>query len=948
MAMIYTEPQRNAIGHREGLLNIIACAGSGKTEVISRRIGECVREGTDRNSIVAFAFNEKAAAELKTRIRKHMEELVPDNPALGDMYIGTIHSFCLRLLKELDPSYRNYEVIDEVQQNALICSMFNYNQGRGIGLNRIKDQTGDSYFNTIRKFVNTLTVMHIENISPDGLQNPLLRDCVQQYRRLTRERPNCFLDFDSIIDETVRRLQEDLHAREYIQTHFRHIVVDEYQDIDPRQEELIRLLAASADSLCVVGDDDQAIYGWRGADIQNILTFERRNQGRNISRIELTDNFRSSHAIVEVANEAVRGLTQRLQKAMTARHWEGPVGQELLIETMAEQGDIHRRQLTSPEEEARYIAARILELRGVSIQEPNRPPRGLDWGDMAILLRSVRNSAQPLVDEFNRRGIPCVVKGIKGLFNHPEIWIIQAAFCQLANMGFSFIQGDQRLQLNDVQTREFIRNTVQRLRETQIMPHAEPQRFLAWIAEKRRVIHGDEAPRRIYPQNIFHEMLEVLGANAGPEPWPDAILYNLGRFSQLLTKYESVHQWVAPGNLFNLNIFINGWASHNTDEGGQDDPVSLNAVQILTVHAAKGLEWPVVFLPQICSRKFPSGRRNSGIEVLLAPNEYNGQRYVSGDDGELRLWYVALTRCRKFLHITSVRMPRVQPTDYFRNIRHDYVRDDGIDPAVRERIEPSRPTSTEILPTTYSDLNYYWECPFDYRLRRLMGFGPTIGQEFGYGQQIHNLLAAIHEHARNGGQVNEEFIDDLVESRFNLRYTRNEPLRLMMGAASRTLKRYIGYFPDLINQVFRAETPFEFILEGALINGTIDLLERVDVQTGERVPVGVIDFKTGIPEDDGELAQRIQSVDMQLRLYAIAVRNALNMEAHRAIAHFLSPDREHIRQEINIEEQRLDEIRDEVGQAVRNIVNGVFPRRPRNADRCQRCDNTKICPHRQN
>jgi DNA helicase-2/ATP-dependent DNA helicase PcrA len=233
---------------------------------------------------------------------------------------------------------------------------------------------------------------------------------------------------------------------------------------------------------------------------------------------------------------------------MTARHWEGPEGQEQLVETMSSRGDIQRAVFETEEEEACYVADRILHLRGVEIDDGG-VVRGLEWGDMAVILRSVRTNARHFVEEFKRRGIPYVVRGTSGLFDHLEIKLVQATFCQLAEMDFSHIEQGRRVTLNDMETRDYIRNVIIELREDEVMPAADPAAFIEWIAEKRRSLklanmRRENRPRgvsrRIYPQDIFHEMLQKLGATSGPIPWPDTVLYNLGRFSYLLTQFEAV------------------------------------------------------------------------------------------------------------------------------------------------------------------------------------------------------------------------------------------------------------------------------------------------------------------------------------------------------------------------------------------------------------------------
>jgi len=966
--MRYTPSQVEAIGHRAGNLLIIACAGSGKTEVISRRIARLVDEGVSRSEIVAFTFMERAAAELKARIRQHLEELRPEDPSLGDMYVGTIHSFCLRMLKEIDPSYRNYEVMDEARQAALMVS--NFYGDHGLGLQRFEERIGrDSWYSeVIRRFINTLNAVHIEGLSIDDLDDPVLEDALQKYFEMTQGAPNFFFDFDAIIGEALDRLHSDPASLGRLRDKFRYLIVDEYQDIDARQEELIQLLSRGGEAMSVtaVGDDDQAIFGWRGARIENILNFERRYP--DVTRIDMEDNFRSTHAIAEIANRAIARLPpgRRLEKAMVARRWDESTAPPRLIERTAQDGDIQRRTFPSEADEAEWVADRIEALLGVEFDEGDGTTRPLHYSDMAILLRSVKGAAQDFVHELSGRNIPFVVKGTRGLFSAPEIQLVNAVFCQLARQPFYFTRLDgstRRLSVDD--TRNFIRDQIDDMNRSAHLPGADATSLLEWIAEKRERLARQELPRerrgrlsrRIYPQSLFHELLAVLGAGDPGNDWPEQVLYNLGRFSTLLTQFEGVHQWITPSDLGSLNVYLGVWARHHADPGGLDEGAGPPAVQILTVHAAKGLEWPVVFLPRISSYVFPSSMRNRGRRTFLSDDVFDASRYASGDEGERRLWYVGLTRCMKFLHISSLDRKRARPTDYFTEITHDYVRDDGLDPTPREYGDPTPARDTELLPTTFSDLNYYWQCPADYELRNLMGFGPGVREQYGYGQQIHNILAEVHERAKAGEEVDEQAIGELVDERFNLRYTSGPPFEALRRAARQSLVRYVQDYHEHVHLVLEAEKPFEYVDRdsGALISGTIDLLERVENEgtpEEERVPVCVVDFKAHKWESIEAYERRIEEVERQLRLYAAAARHALSMDPRGAEVHFLSPHPpsqelldEGVRERVtfDVTPERQEEARGEVAEAVRGIREGEFPRRGVEDGRCPRCDFRLLC-----
>ena len=970
----YTPDQNNAISHRDGNLLILACAGSGKTEVISRRIALLVKEGVPKNSIIAFTFTERAARELKLRIRTHLEQEKPDDPALGDMYVGTIHSFCLQLLKEIDPDYRKFEVMDEARQAALIMTNFHHFPDRenpGLGLNHLRHRTrSGGYWDTVSVFLNTLNVLHQKQISLGEICDQHLEQAVRQYEKVAHGYPNFFFDFNRIIDQLIVRLRESSIALKKVQDRFRYMVVDEYQDVDDRQEDLIRLISDDGKAVWVtaVGDDDQAIYGWRGARIDNILSFVHRYPG--VKTVKLTYNFRSTHAIVDIANAAIRKLPRgaRADKQMLARHWDS--AREEWPETMAEHDDIQIRKFSSDQAEAEWIVSRIEQLRGTLIEEQGREDRGLDYADMAILLRSVRSNGHVFAEALRNAGIPVVIKGTGGLFDHDEVLLVHAAFCLLARSDLIHRDNGDYKRLQEREIREFIRQKITVLRNNKFMPAADEEAFLRWIAVERRELdrrelekeeRGPRLARRIYPQDIFQEMLKQLGSADQEDPWPQEILFNLGRLSDLITQFEAVHQWVTPRGLNSLCMFLGGWASSGVDEGGLDESGTPNAVQIMTVHGAKGLEWPVVFLPRVSSMNFPSSKRSQGPEVFLNERLFNPKEYASGDMGERRLWYVALTRCQKFLHVTSQDRARKRPTDYWKEIQHDYAQYNS-QIADRPKGEPRAPLNVDLLPTTYTDLNYFWRCPFEYQLRALMGFSPGVTESYGYGQQIHNILTEVHLRAGDGEFLSADEVAKLADERFHLRYTRAEPLRILKEAATKSLKRFVEAYPDHGEYVLEAEKPFEFVDSdsGALITGTIDLLQKVeDTPSGERTlkPVAVVDFKTHGWKKASDFFRSRDDAAAQLRLYAIAVRQALHMEPRSAHVHFLVPKEpppdlkgEGVEERIEVDispehlSDTLGRVQETVGSIRKDIRNKRFELKGCETGHCPRCDFRSFCP----
>jgi DNA helicase-2/ATP-dependent DNA helicase PcrA len=292
------------------------------------------------------------------------------------------------------------------------------------------------------------------------------------------------------------------------------------------------------------------------------------------------------------------------------------------------------------------------------------------------------------------------------------------------------------------------------------------------------------------------------------------------------------------------------------------------------------------------------------------------------------------------------------------------VQRDGVVPTGPRGV-PTPARDVSLLPTTYSDLNYFWRCNFEYQLRALMGFGPGVKESYGYGQQIHHILAEIHQRAEKGEELTVDEVMNLVEKRFHLRYTRDgdrfKPLTKLREAAQLSLKRYLEKFPDTSKYVLASEKPFEFVdpESQALISGTIDLLQRVDETSAGKTltPVAVVDFKTHRFRDKESFERSRTEVEAQLTMYAVAARRALGFDAKAARAHFLTPKdvpdylkKQGVKESftVDISESKQDEIRDRIGKTVAGIrtslARGEFKLTGPSTDHCKTCDYHDICP----
>jgi DNA helicase-2/ATP-dependent DNA helicase PcrA len=351
--MPFTASQRSAIEHDGKNLQLIACAGSGKTEVVARRVVHLLDPRSEPillpRNIIAFTFTDKAAAELKERITTRVRQALGEVPGLAEMFVGTIHAFALELLKSESPEYLKYEVLNEVQQGLFVdrhCKQAGLTTGtdlQGAPLHRYKDTS---------RYLAALDILREADVNGRALKGCSLLGGLDAYSALLQERS--YLDYSAILEAAVEVMTNDDGVRGRLAERVKYLIVDEYQDVNPIQEAIIWLLHDLGARVCVVGDDDQTIYQWRGSDVQNILTFDKRYS--SVDRISLEENFRSSDGIVETARAFIAQNAQRLSKEMKATGAQS-----------YEAGDIVALSFDSP-------VARTDHLRRIAFDTFNRAP----------------------------------------------------------------------------------------------------------------------------------------------------------------------------------------------------------------------------------------------------------------------------------------------------------------------------------------------------------------------------------------------------------------------------------------------------------------------------------------------------------------------------------------------------------------------------------------------
>jgi DNA helicase-2/ATP-dependent DNA helicase PcrA len=907
--MQFTEPQLLAIGHHTNNLQIIACAGSGKTEVVARRIASLLKNnsktGLAPRNIVAFTFTDKAAAELKDRILTTCQEVLGDIPGMAEMFVGTIHSFCLDLLVTEVPEFLKYDVLNEVQQ-----SLFVDRYSAKSGLTSSTDLTGKplSRYKDTPYYIAALGILREDETIPRKLSNCSVADGLKTYANLLDEMR--YFDYSAIMADAVEVLRANKDIRNRLSQRIKHVIVDEYQDVNPIQEAIVQCLHNLGARVCVVGDDDQTVYQWRGSDVENILTFRARYP--KVRQILLEDNFRSSSGIVETARTFIEQNKDRLPKKMkpTAAQTYQP-------------GDIVAAAFDSPESEAAHIARTMKELRGVAIKQDDKA-RGISWSDMAVLLRSVAKNGEPITRALDESKIPYVIVGMNNLFGTLEAQASRELFAFMAGrsdgseLEGAWVNANVGISATDV--RRAI-SGLQKFRESFDKP---TERFGFYSI-----------------QRTFLTFLDEIGLREERVPGGrgEIIFYNLGKFSQLISDFETIHYHSQPKEKYeSFANFLQYSAQEAYSEGWQDNQyANPDAVRIMTIHQAKGMQWPVVFIPALLRNRFPSAKHGGRNVWHLVPKAgiKRQHRYEGSVEDERRLFYVAVTRSQKFLHLTWAPIPGknnryLHASEFWNDILvSKYVKRRLPDYSSRKRLPPTPRRGVENVVFSFSDLKYFFECPYQFKLRVLYGFNAPIHEALGYGRSLHNVLAEVHSRAVQGRFVEVQEAGALTRKHLHVPYSYPALKQNLEKAAKKVVKAYIvDNTADFKNIEFSEKQIGIGLEDGVSVVGRIDLVRRID--TGETT---IVDLKSS------DRAQPEEVTETQLHIYALGYERLTGRRADYVEIYELDHGK---RKPRSVDEDFIDDVKTKMIHAAQSLRQGNLPAQP-SAPKCKTCDYLGMC-----
>lgn len=962
--------QLAAVAHDRGPLLVVAGAGTGKTRVITERIRRLLASDPDlpAESILGLTFTEKAAAEMKHRVVQSAGERG------RGVWLGTFHEFCLqRVLQELLPGVKVLDDYDHwilLRRNLPLLQLDRFRRLAEPGqfladftqfFSRCQDElvSPDDYDAYVRRqeenFRQQQDQMDAEQRAARAEQLELERELARVYRasdQLLRQGNYC--TFGMLLLETVAQLRANAALRERLQAGYRYFLVDEFQDTNIAQIELLWLLAGAHGNVMAVGDNDQAIYRFRGASFSSFTIFLQRFTGVCPSPgdlgkhfLPLMQNYRSSARILRVAGQVIAQNEKSAYLPEKRLFTSNPPGEKIQVV-----------EFSTAKEEAAWVAAEIAALR----------QRGRRWRDFAVLYR-IHAHRDLLVAELMQRRIPFVIRNLT-ILSHPLVRDLIAYLrliaipsddvaCArvLAAPAWGLTPQDLARLCERVPRRVSLWDTL----ETAIKekPFSERPALAELVAMLRDL-------RRRAQELSASELLDALIAALGLAfPPGSATRPYLDTFADFVRKWEQKSFTESRA----LREFV-GYLDLFEEAGGlvalPESPVE-DAVQLMTAHAAKGLEFDHVFILRLSRGSFPTFARPHVFEF---PTELMKEERPQGDfhiQEERRLFYVAMTRAQRRLTLTTV-TGRSRPSPFL----DDFLAEPAIarkdvqrlappavvsavpDPPPVEQLDftaklfaghdapqrtgsriagwapayaPPLPVPLHLSPTA---VDAYGTCPLKFHFRYGWKIRGRAHATMSFGNVMHAvvkfIVAQIAQHGRVAWEEVERAFDrEWHSAGYEDDYQEQEYRREGLAQLRVFHAEYSAAPADVLAQ----ERAFEIPLEGdVVLTGRMDQVNRVEGG------VEIVDYKTGRPRDEKSVRK-----NLQLSVYAMAAREVLEQPPARLTFYNLTTNSP-VSSARN--EKDLEKARAQIAEAADNIRAGQFPAKP--GFHCRFCDYRPICP----
>ncbi|CAJ4543387.1 superfamily I DNA/RNA helicase [Burkholderia pseudomallei] len=948
--------QLEAILATDGPVLIIAGPGSGKTFTLVERIVYLItQKGVVPESLLVVTFTDKAARELTTRISNRLAEVgIQFN--LNEMYLGTFHSICLRLLedyREFTRLKRSFTLFDQFdQQYFLYQHIKDFRELPDAQLVMGDDQTGRwAQSENLLKWLNKVSEEALDATTLAAAPEPEIRalaTCFAKYQELLHEHNS--LDFSGIQFEALQLLEKRPEVLGQLREKLTHLMVDEYQDTNTIQERILLLLAGERRNLCVVGDDDQGLYRFRGATIRNILEFPTLFDDGQCKQVKLTVNYRSHPDIIRFYNEW-----------MKEQVWDDGTRVFRFAKQIVPRGDEFpdlptavRLAASDDKDDATNWHAEVLAfLNGLKAS-----CQLSDWNQVAFLFRSVKNDKVVALARFlEAQGVPVFSPRSNMFFEREEIRLMIGAliflFPQFPKVR-AWMDGIT-LPIWDYYDHQCFKPFIDELRKPENKPLLDWARPLA----KRHAVLAQNTDYAF--SGLFYQLLQfplfsrfltevaVQGVDKG------RAARNLGTFSKLLTKFEYLHyvsvlnpEWLEKNlrDLFNqfMRFLVDGGIGEYEDES---EYAPKGCVSFLTIHQSKGLEFPVV----VCgSLEAVPRKQYSALDVLLEDGGYlSKERFEPLDHIKnfdfWRLFYTAFSRAQNLLVLAAQEKQGrgKSPSKYFERLFYEIPSWRDIDLSALT-FEAVKQINLKREYSFTSHITVFENCAEQYRFFKELEFAPIRESPMLFGTLVHQTIEDIHKTVLRGEEASITF--DAIKGWFSANYamlSKKERVYLAPSSQQAALLHVLRYY-DRENgnwdRIKEAEVEISLIKDQYILKGSVDLIR------GEHDTVEIIDFKSEKKPDMEKDRDRLHQYQHQLEVYAHLVEERTGQKVSRMHLYYTGEDGGNPYVSFTKDDRAIGKTIARFDDIVARIERQDYGIAARPAKLCQNCDMRAYCDNK--
>ena len=935
------DAQKEAVLATEGPVLMIAGPGTGKTFTLVKRLAYLVIEkGIKPSEIMVVTFTEKAGKELLTRISDEFIKY-DFNLNLNEMYIGTFHSVCLRLLKENSEYVDNdnkYRMLDAFEQTYLVCrNIENFNRLNGYS----RHITGKGAWRQSLEICRYVNQMMEELVDVDAMEVDadedmrFLAKLVKRYQELLER--NSVMDFSSIQIKVYDMLTKFPEVLAKVQDHIRYIMVDEYQDTNYIQEQLVLLLAGDNKNICVVGDDDQGMYRFRGATIRNILEFPSKFAEDECKIIPLDTNYRSEPGIIDFYNqwmEKVDGINlfnwdkYRYEKKIQ-------VGKKPLFAAPS--------VYSSGGDSIEMEKFQLLQLVNKLLENGNIT----NFNQVAFLFRSVKSKEAIEIGAYlEANGIPVYSPRSDMFFEGSEVKQLLGCLIMCFQSYMMDLKRNMFIHPITNRVRDYYINC---LKEALSLAKADPT-LLAYLDGIKQMVASIKEKSNFGLLDLFYQLISFepfngyLQANLNDNVIKSRAARNLSEISRILAKYSflhGMHSVSAENKLAMPEEFFNIYLKYLFEDGigeyeDESEYAPSGCVSFMTIHQSKGLEFPVVVVGSLGN--IP--KRNSDPLLYSAESRFFHRKpFEPMADIKYfdfwRLYYTAFSRAQNLLVMASKKVDSKYFGEYIKML-----------PDIQEFNEQA--VFADVKAVNYknvysftSHISVYDGCPKQYKYYKEYGFSQNKMFHTSVGSLVHATLEDMNKCIISGRQ--DRVSEAAIEEWFNLNY---QSMQEQTGYyltdeqrenALQQVVRYYHHRKDELGHVWKAEEEINLVFPSYILRGVVDLIE------GQGDMVEIVDYKTGPKPNIIGHPERVEHYRKQLEIYAYLIEKRYGKKVSRMHLYYTNCQNDDPLITFEWTQDAINTTVSEISETILNIENKNFEGSVTDSYACMFCDMRYVC-----